>query len=222
MAVLLYIGVLYPVYFSNNLSLRSINILAFSNWFIAALISFPTGLFQAATYVPGSIQCGSQHCSPVVGFINFTLVSIYFFLTILILSFVFIRLSFYIHQSKKFGSYASSQTLHHARIRLGWTLTAITVISLAEGIPSAFLIGLQADSVLNTCNNFYQADRLVKVTIFTSISSIVWALVLSLDPVASIFFDERILNKVKKHVNRSKLYYAKFLNSVSSSSESPL
>uniref|UniRef100_A0A1I7T0I2 G_PROTEIN_RECEP_F1_2 domain-containing protein n=2 Tax=Caenorhabditis tropicalis TaxID=1561998 RepID=A0A1I7T0I2_9PELO len=220
MAVLLYIGVIKSVYFSNSLTLRKIYILAVSNWILAAVISFPSGAFQTATYIPGPIQCGSQHCSPVVGLINFLIVSFYFLLTVLILSFVFICLSFHIYQSKKLGSYTSSQTLHHARIRLGWTLFAIIIISLAEGIPAAFILGLKADSVLNTCNNFYQADRLVTVTIFTSIDSIVWSMVLILDPLASIFFDIKILEKVKRHVNRSKVYYARFLNSMSSNENS--
>ncbi|PIC42131.1 hypothetical protein B9Z55_009305 [Caenorhabditis nigoni] len=173
MAILLYIGVIHPVYFSRRLILRKIYILAVSNVILAILISVPLGAFQTATYIPGPIQCESQHCAPVVGLINFIIVSLAFSATILILLFVFICLSFHIHQSKKLGSYTSSQTLHHARIRLGWTLTAIIVISLAEGIPSSFLIGLKADSVLNTCNNFYQADRLVQITVFTSIDSII-------------------------------------------------
>ncbi|PIC42130.1 hypothetical protein B9Z55_009305 [Caenorhabditis nigoni] len=216
MAILLYIGVIHPVYFSRRLILRKIYILAVSNVILAILISVPLGAFQTATYIPGPIQCESQHCAPVVGLINFIIVSLAFSATILILLFVFICLSFHIHQSKKLGSYTSSQTLHHARIRLGWTLTAIIVISLAEGIPSSFLIGLKADSVLNTCNNFYQADRLVQITVFTSIDSIIWANVLILDPLASIIFDRNIMNKVTHHINRSQVYYAKFLESVSS------
>ncbi|CCD61508.2 G-protein coupled receptors family 1 profile domain-containing protein [Caenorhabditis elegans] len=214
MAVLLYIGVIHPVYFSTHLRLRKIYIFAILNWILAVVVSVPTGLFQTAGYVPGPIKCDSQVCSPIVGLINFIIVSFAFLITIIILSFVFICLSFHIRKAKKLGSYTSSQTLHHARGRLGWTLTAIIVISLAEGIPESLLIGLKADNALNTCNNFYQADRLVDATIFTSMNSIVWALVLILDPLASTLFDEKVLSETKKQLKMCKKYYAKVLETL--------
>ncbi|KAF1762360.1 hypothetical protein GCK72_010622 [Caenorhabditis remanei] len=70
MATLLYIGVIHPVYFSTRLTLRKIKIFAGINVIIAALISFPCGALQTATYVPGPVECGSQHCGPIVGLIN--------------------------------------------------------------------------------------------------------------------------------------------------------
>lgn len=70
MAVLLYIGVIHPVYFSTHLRLRKIYIFAILNWILAVVVSVPTGLFQTAGYVPGPIKCDSQVCSPIVGLIN--------------------------------------------------------------------------------------------------------------------------------------------------------
>ncbi|CAI2348148.1 unnamed protein product [Caenorhabditis sp. 36 PRJEB53466] len=211
MALLVYVAVIHPMYFSARLTLRKIYLLAIANWVLATVISVPTGLFQTATYVSGPIKCDSQVCGPLVGLINYIIVSIAFFTTILILSFVLIALSCHIHRAKRVDSYTSSQTLHNARSRLAWTLFAITFISLAEGIPSSFLLGLKADNVLSTCTNFYQADKLINVTIFTSLDSIVWAIVLLIDPVANIILDKEVSSEFVKQVNQAKVYFAKFL-----------
>ncbi|CAI5446472.1 unnamed protein product [Caenorhabditis angaria] len=209
MAFIIYLGVCHPWYYENDVELRHIFYMAIGNVVTSLTVSIPTAFFAAGSYAMGPVKCDSDLCASILSWINFILTSFSFGITISILSYVLCLLFYYEYKARRIIGMSG---LAHAKSKVGWTLFAICLIAFGEGIPSAFLLSVNADNVLSTCRNFYEADKLVIPTILSCLCTLIWSVVLLIDPFVSIISDDLVVREIQSQINWTRLLYAKLLN----------
>ncbi|EGT39795.1 hypothetical protein CAEBREN_04042 [Caenorhabditis brenneri] len=220
LAMLLYLGVMYPILFKTLITLRFVYTFVFLIYFFALLFSIPIGLFQAASQSPGFIQCDTKTCAPWVNLIECKLrvgeefsknlkipvvvSAICLVFTIAILFFVFISLVRHNRKLERSNTLSSSaSSMQRVRRRLGWAIIAVTCITVAQIIPYVYLINVDPHDV-ESCNGFYKADKFMREVIAGLLESLVWIFVFLVDPIANIICDKRVSERVKSQFGRLK------------------
>ncbi|KAF1762358.1 hypothetical protein GCK72_010620 [Caenorhabditis remanei] len=198
LALLLYIGVMYPMIFKTQISLRLVYLMVSSIYLVSLLISIPIGIFQAAIQSPGGlINCTQKTCVPWVNLIEFIISGICLVFTIAILFFVFISLVRHNQKLKRTDTLSSSaSSMKRVRRRLGWAIIAVIFISAAQIIPYLYLLDVAPHDV-DTCNGFYRSNKFMGEVIAGFAESLVWIFVFLFDPIANIFCDKKMSEKVK-------------------------
>ncbi|CAL2036211.1 unnamed protein product [Caenorhabditis brenneri] len=204
LAMLLYLGVMYPILFKTLITLRFVYTFVFLIYFVSLLIAIPTGLFQAAIQSPGFIQCNAKTCAPWVNLIEFIVSAVCLVFTIAILFFVFISLVRHNRKLERSNTLSSSaSSMQRVRRRLGWAIIAVTCISAAQIIPYAYLLDVAPHDV-KSCNGFYKANKFMGEVIAGLLESLVWIFVFLVDPIANIFCDKKVSERVKSQFGRLK------------------
>ncbi|CAI5446475.1 unnamed protein product [Caenorhabditis angaria] len=188
MSILIYFASIYPMYYSQNISLRRIYHLIAINWTISIFISILSSLFQASTFsINGPIKCDEKTCGPIVDFITYLIILISFSITILTMLFVLVNL---IWRHKNLGNQKEAVK------RLFCTLVIFTIFALTEAIPSTFLIGQVYNNIPSNCQNFYNSQALITSAIWTSLQTLAWSIALCADPLLGICFDSFVNSRI--------------------------
>ncbi|CAL2036223.1 unnamed protein product [Caenorhabditis brenneri] len=200
-----YFGVVHSSFYRNRITLKSLYFILGAIWVLSLCLAIPLSLYQAASNVPGPIECDQKYCAKVVEWITFSFACVTLLVTVLLTGFVVISLYWYHFKALKNGIEVPEVT-SRARVRLTWTFFALVIFCFIELFPVGMIIGFNQND-LKKCESFYEADQLLIQSVVSSVETFLGSIVFMADPLINIFFDKNISKTVKLQIKwlRNKL-----------------